>query len=367
MKEKLTVGILSLCILLTSCKNKENVQIQEEKTPENTILSFKKALLKTQIDSVFSKYDFNANVGIYQDSISLYERNNGVENFKNKTPLSNASIFPIASISKQFTSVMIMKLEDEKKLKISDSVYHYLPKFKEGTFKNITIAQLMNHTSGVVDEGDGLGSKPGEKFHYSNKGYYYLGQIIEQVSGQSFDVYAKNFFNNIGLKNTFTSTNFNGQNFASAHVGTVKNNQETPGMPNRLASKNISNAAGGLLSSVRDLHLWNQKLYAGEIITKTSLEKVMTKSSERQHPIFGKMGYGFGLMIGISEPLHYFHSGYIKGAPSLNIYYPKTKTSVIILSNIANESIGKNAFFKPHKEIKHINDIIENATEKSVL
>ena len=363
------LAIMVFAITLLSCKEEPKSVLSEKQSlqKENPVLHFKQNLIKSAVDSIFKKYDFNANVGIFQDNQVLYTRNNGFKEFKNKTPLNDSTVFAIASISKQFTSVMIMKLEEDQKLKSTDSVFHYIPEFKNGGFKNIIISQLMNHTSGVVDEGNGLASKPGEKFHYSNKGYYYLGQIIEKASGKSFDNYALDFFNSIGLKHTFTSSSYQGHNFASAHVGTLKNNEETPGMPKRLANKNISNPAGGILSTVADLHLWNQKLYGGEIISKTSLDKVLKQSTERNHPIFGKMGYGYGLMMGFSTPKNYFHSGYIKGAPSLNIYYPETKTSVIILSNIANESIGKTAFFKPHKEIKHFTDLIEIASEETSL
>ena len=72
------------------------------------------------------------------------------------------------------------------------------------------------------------------------------------------------------------------------------------------------------------------------------------------------MEYGFGIMMNKNLPLSYFHSGYVKGSPSLNIYYPETETSVIILSNIADEGKGKNTIFNPHKEIKASSDALQN-------
>ncbi len=66
-------------------------------------------------------------------------------------------------------------------------------------------------------------------------------------------------------------------------------------------------------------------------------------------------------MMNKNLPLSYFHSGYVKGCPSLNIYYPETETSVIILSNIADEGKGKNAIFNPQKEIKASADAIQNS------
>ena len=69
------------------------------------------------------------------------------------------------------------------------------------------------------------------------------------------------------------------------------------------------------------------------------------------------------VLKGIREgkPLSYFHTGYIKGSPTLMIYYPETKTSVVILSNIADETKGKSAFFIPHKEVKKVTDAVQNA------
>ena len=87
----------------------------------------------------------------------------------------------------------------------------------------------------------------------------------------------------------------------------------------------------------------------------------MTNSMENNHPILGKVGYGFGIMMNEGKPGSYFHTGYVKGSPSLNIYYPETKTSVVILSNIADEAKGKNGFFNPHKEVKKITEAVENA------
>jgi len=66
-------------------------------------------------------------------------------------------------------------------------------------------------------------------------------------------------------------------------------------------------------------------------------------------------------MMNPQKPVAYFHKGYVKGSPSLNIYYPETKTSVIILSNIADESKGKDAIFIPHKEVKKLTDAIESS------
>lgn len=326
---------------------------------DSTVNSFQKKLLQTQIDSVFSKYQFNGSVSVIKNDEILYQKENGFEDFNSKKKLDENSVFAIASLSKQFTAALVLLQEDQGKLSTEDQVSTYLSDFQTKEFQNITIQQLLNHTSGLSDFGNGLHSKPGEKFKYSNKGFRLLGEIIEKVSGKSYDENVQELFEKVRMKNSFTANNFNGKNFASAFTGNSKNFQEVENMPKRLAKKEISVPAGGILSTVSDLHLWNSALYSGKILKPASLKKFMEKSSDRKHQILGKMGYGFGIMMNLGKPEAYFHTGYVKGSPSLNIYYPETQTSVIILSNIADKSKGKFFIFKPHKEIKQITDAIQ--------
>ncbi len=359
-------SIFFLLILLTTvCCKSETEKIAEKNISrdviiDSTINQFQKLLLKNQIDSVFKKYDFNGSVAVLKGKNILYRKDQGLENFKNKILLDSNSVFAIASISKQFTAVLILLLEEQEKLFIEDPVSKYLKEFEPSDFKNITIKQVLNHTSGISDSGNGLLSKPGEKFHYSNKGYRFLGEIIEKVSSKSYDENVLDLFKKVGMKNSGTANLFQADHFAGSFIGNFKNFQEIDNMPERLANKEISVPAGGILATVSDLHLWNTKLYSVEILNSPSLKKMTDQSAERNHPVLGKMGYGFGIMMSKNPPLSYFHSGYVKGAPSLVIYYPETKTSVIILSNIADEVKGKNAIFNPHKEVKEITDVVQN-------
>ena len=313
-----------------------------------------------QIDSVFSKYDFNGSVSVLKNDEVLYQKENGFENFNQKKKLDSSSVFAIASVSKQFTAVLILLQEDLGKLNTEDQVSKYLSDFQNNQLKSITIKELLNHTSGISDFGNGLLSKPGKEFHYSNKGFRLLGEIIENVSGKSYDDNIRELFEKAGMKSSSTASSFNGKNLASAFTGNGKNFHEVENMPKRLAHESISVAAGGILSTVNDLHRWNTALYQGKILKPGSLKKFSDKSADRNHQILGKMDYGFGIMMNVGKPVAYFHTGYVKGAPSLLIYYPESQTSVIILSNIADELRGKNSIFNPHKEIKQITDAIQN-------
>lgn len=353
--------LFSFLVLLISCRKPETVKLVNKKAiADSAIFAYEKKLISSQIDSVFNKYQFNGSVAIFRDSVELYRKNNGFEDFKNKIKIDNNSVFAIASISKQFTAVLILLLEEQGKLSVDEKVSKYLKEFQGKEFQDITIKELLNHTSGISDSANGLISKPGKEFNYSNKGFRFLGAIIEKVSGKSYDENAKELFGKLGMKNSSTANLFSGNHFAGAYLGNSAQFQKIENMPKRLSNNEISIAAGGILSNIDDLHLWNNALYSGKIIKPETLKKFLTKSAERQHSVFGKMGYGYGIMMNTEKPVAYFHSGYVKGSPSLNIYYPKTKTSVIILSNIADEVKGKNMIFKPHLEIKKLTDMIEN-------
>ena len=319
-----------------------------------------KKMLRIQLDSVFAETNLNGIVSVYRNSQKYYERAQGFENFKTKKPLDSNSVFAIGSVSKQFAAALIMRLEENGKLSTADKMSKYLPEYQSRTFDEITIHHLLTHTSGISDLGPGLQSKPGAEFNYSNKGYRVLGEIVESASGKSYDENARELFFKAGISNTYTAEHFTGKNLAGAHTGTARNATAVQNMPRRLAHSSISTAAGGILSTASDLHRWNLALYNGKLLQPNSLKKFLAKTSEMKHPVIGPVNYGYGIMLAAS-PASYLHTGYVNGSPSLSIFYPDSNTSVVILSNIADMGRGKNAVFNPHKEVKRITDMIENA------
>lgn len=356
---------LFLLVASYSCKS-ESEKIAESSAArkaliDSTIDQFQRKLLSQQIDSIFSKYRFNGSVAILKNKEVIYQKENGFENFETRKKLDSSSVFPIASISKQFTAAMIMIQQEAGTLSTEDEVSKYLKSFQSPEFNNITIQQLLNHTSGISDFGNGLLAKPGKEFHYSNKGFRLLGEVLEKVSGKTYDENLRDLFKKAGMTNSFSADHLASKNFAGAYTGNAAVFQKVDHMPQRLAQSAISVPAGGILSTVGDLNRWNQALYNGKILNLKSLRDFGSKSADRNHPIFGKMDYGYGIMMNPGKPNAYFHSGYVKGAPALNVYYPDTKTSVIILSNIAEETRGKNSIFNPHREIKAFTDALQMA------
>lgn len=362
LKNLLQSSLFFIVIMsFVSCKTEiQKPAVDKNAVIDSTITAFQKTLLQQQIDSVFKKYNFNGSVAVFKDSIPLYRKENGFADFKSRTKIDDNTIFAIGSISKQFTSVLILLQMEQGKLNVHDKVSKYLKEFQNKEYENISIHQLLNHTSGLNTLGGKLMFKSGTDFFYSNDGFNALGKIVETVSGKSFSDNVMELFKKSGMKNSSTGAGFEGTGFAGAYLGNGKTAEKVPDMPKRLGGKEIGLPAGGVLSTIEDLHHWNNALYGGKILQPKTLTTFISKSSERHHQILGKMGYGYGIMLNIGSPIAYFHSGYIKGSPSLNIYYPETKTSVIILSNIADEGKGKSSIFRPHIEVKKITDNLEN-------
>lgn len=349
------------CFLFSCTTEAPKVRpVNKKEIIDSTITAFQKTLLEQQIDSTLKKYHFNGSIAVFKDSLPLYRRENGYSDFKRKTKIDSNTIFAIGSVSKQFTAVMILLQMEQGKLNVTDKASKYLKEFQIKEYENITIHQLLNHTSGLNMLGGKLMFKSGSDFFYSNDGFNTLGKIVEKVSGKSYDDNVMELFKKAGMIHSSTGDIFKGTNFASAYLGNENEVHEVPDMPKRLGSKDIGIPAGGILSTIEDLHHWNNALYGGKILKPETLKLFMAQSAERYHAIFGKMGYAYGIMLNIGKPNAYFHSGYVKGSPSLNIYYPETRTSVIILSNIADEEKGKSATFKTHKEVKKITDNLEN-------
>jgi CubicO group peptidase (beta-lactamase class C family) len=132
-----------------------------------------------------------------------------------------------------------------------------------------------------------------------------LGKIVEAVSGKSYDDNALELFKKAGMTQSSTGNTFKGNNFASAYLGNSNKFEEVPNMPKRLSGKEIGSRRR-ILSTIQDLHTWNNALYGGKILKPETLKLFMAKSAERHHAIFGKMGYAYGIMLNIGNPILIF-------------------------------------------------------------
>ncbi len=218
--KKTTFTILVIAALF-SCKS------PAEQKAEIQALAFEN--LQSRIDSLFNQnIDANgpgAALLVSFEGEMLIGKGYGLRDLETKAPITPATNMRMASVSKQFTDLCILTLIDQGKLALTDSIYHF---WSYPVFKNITVQQLIDHTSGIADYDaafmedwdrskivenrdvlDWLATDPpplfqaGTKWEYSNTAYLVLALLVEKVSGQEFSAYAKKqVFDKAGMSRT---------------------------------------------------------------------------------------------------------------------------------------------------------------------
>lgn len=302
-----------------------------------------------------------AAVIVVQDNEVVFRSASGMADMELGVPLSADNVFRLGSITKQFTAAGIMLLEDQGKLKVSDSISKYLPDYPTQGH-TITIAHLLSHTSGIFNYTNIPGYfngveirkdvstdelievfanlpmdfAPGDQFRYSNSGYVLLGAIIERVSGQSYaDFMQTAIFDKLGLQHSYHGGPQIILNRANGYGGAAGDYHNAGYL-----SMTQPHGAGALLSTVDDLAKWTNALFGGELVSKKSLEKMITDYELNNGE---RAGYGFGFSIGERfGEAEIAHNGGIHGFSTSGIWLPKQKTYVAVLAN--NSESGSPGF-----------------------
>ncbi|MGB5385965.1 serine hydrolase domain-containing protein [Eudoraea sp.] len=258
--------------------------------------------LNNRVEEIAKKYmDSLGIVGmsvsvIHNDDIK-FKKSFGYANLELDVPMTNSSVYRIWSVSKQFCAVSILKLETTDKLELSDPISKYLDSIP-GTWKDITIEQLLNHTGGIKDylndfkEGQKLHStsfeivkdstrvlkfSSGNDWSYTNTGYWILTKIIESVSGQKYQDYLQNeYFTPLNMKNTQKMDYFN---IIKNRVNGYRNVKGVMKNSTRYLDENhLADGDAELISNNEDLSIWTKALFSGEIIELDLLEKAWNYS-----------------------------------------------------------------------------------------
>ena len=269
------------------------------------------------------------------------------DNIKNKPDFS----YKIGSISKQFTAVGILMLQEEGNLNVEDPITKYVPDFPE---HGITISQLLNHTAGVTNytnmadwpienwveertpaqmidlfKDKPLDFQPGTDFRYSNSGYILLGAVIEAVSGMTYAEFINNrILKVVGMDHTFYGDD-KPENVTMAKGYTPSSDGKFK--PAMELSMSQAYAAGALVSSVGDQYKWIQAIRDNKLIREESREKAWTGATL---PSGKKTHYGYGWMQDeIQGSPSIEHGGGIFGFVSIGVYLPQEDIFVSILTN----------------------------------
>ncbi|MBV7334832.1 beta-lactamase family protein, partial [Chloroflexi bacterium TSY] len=256
--------------------------------------------------------------------------------------------YRLGSVTKQFTAMAILLLEEQGKLDVQDRVCAYLEACPDG-WTNITIHQLLVHTSGIPNftsmsgfhklkkehstplqtmaffKDEPLSFVPGEKWAYSNSGYIVLGVVLEQAAGVPYAAFLQeHIFEPLQMSDSGYE-----QSDSELAVGYRGRSEAL------FIDMSVPHAAGGLYSTVEDLYRWDRALYTNELVSDELLDKMFTPHA--LIPDSEGFGYGYGWGIGEQfDRLIVDHDGAIDGFASYIGRYPEEQVVIIILSNDEN-------------------------------
>lgn len=323
--------------------------------------SFCQIELGKSIDSlirVTSPRFFNGVILISKKGSSIYEKSHGYSDLTKKTRLKIDDQFLIGSISKQFTSTLVLREIQAGHIEAHQTIRYYLPHFKQKWADSVTVQQLLNHTSGITDWDKNLGYEHGSKFSYSNINYAILGEIIERTSGQTYAALTADLFERCKMK---SSTVPPGHGRKSNDKKLVKGHSETGNEKYReekildlLDLPMMGVPASGMISTAGDLAKWMYALHSGRLLADSTYQMMITNAVIRPHR-WGELKYADGIQVDhLDDVAELSMSGYVPGFISTMIYYPKTKISMVILENISPSSSDMNRVFYFHDQIRKV-------------
>lgn len=301
----------------------------------------------------------------------LYQKNFGIANLETNSPLTISSSFNLASVTKQFVTMMVMMLKEQDKLNYDDPIQKYLPPFP---YEKITLRHLMTHTSGLPEYFElvqrysgpldtltnesllrllserkpALVFLPGERYTYCNTGYALLASVIERVSGITFDkFFQQRIVTPLGLKNTCAYNLFLKTLPTNRVFGFRRDNGKNPSYD--LMRLDGIWGDGNIYSSAEDLLQWDQALYNEKLVKQKTLMEAFTPVTLNDGSTYP---YGFGWRIE-NAGKKVQHTGSWLGFRNLISRDLEKRYTLIVLSNgdnglartVAEEIIGGK---KPH-------------------
>jgi CubicO group peptidase (beta-lactamase class C family) len=316
------------------------------------------------IDAIFAAYDRNDSpgcvLGVYRDGELIYEKGYGMANLDWGVPIDPSTVFYVGSVSKQFTAASIALLVRGGELSLDDDVRKFLPELPEYT-SPVTVGHLVHHTGGMRDMyaamlGSGmniydpidneeavrvlaaqeLDFAPGDRFSYSNGGYFLLAQIVERVSGMTFTEFTTlNIFEPLGMGDTHFHSDpghiveRRAMSYEGVDSGQIKQNYvSTFGFVGQ----------GGLYTTVGDLIKWDRNFYESRVGGVGFTELMETSGTLNDGET---IDYAFGLMHSEYRGQRVVgHSGGMMGFRAFLERFPDQHFSVSALCNAAEINPG---------------------------
>ena len=273
-------------------------------------------------------------------------------------------LFAIGSITKNMVAALVLQLAEEGLLSLEDSLHNWLPPYPE-VDSNITIRQLLAHTSGIFMfwENQKLWDDlikyrdsvfipevvltylkdphfaPGKGFRYSNTNYLLLAKIITQATGSSLSAeFRRRFWQPLGLRNMYLSMEEQipdklahvwGDNFEKGG-----SNRDLTYLP-RASHESITYGSSGVFTTAEDLAVWCKTLFTGKVLKKSSMDQMLDFNPDAAGSWCD--GYGLGVQLfkpGITDRVRaYGHGGGNIGTSAYMAYLPEHNVSIVVMIN----------------------------------
>jgi D-alanyl-D-alanine carboxypeptidase len=280
---------------------------------------------------------------------------------RNARPVKPGTPFAIASLTKTFMAALVLRLVEQGHLALGDPISRWLPRYPGAS--SITVRMLLSHRSGIFNyfehpqyerlvfgrprhhwtvrqilalSGPSY-CAPGKCFHYSNTNYVLLGRIVEKITGRSAARLIRNrFLGPLGLTDTF----FQGEERIGrwpakgywVKPGGYKGWADGTFFRTNTSAATVANAAGAMVSSVRDVATWQAALLRGDVLTPESLARMLAF-----HP---RTGYGLAMRVAWLDGIRGIgHGGSLRGFVSIMYRLPEQGVDVVILTNMGNVSV----------------------------
>ena len=343
MKNIRIICLLVTIVLLCSCKQKS------AGTMKSDLITFDKKL---------TERDFSGVILIARNDSIVFNKAYGIKNNQENGINDLNTVFDICSLTKQFTGAGIMKLSMQNKVSLNDSISKYFDAVPDDK-KNITIHQLLTHSSGLIDiVGDDYDTIAEEEFlnkvfstklistigkghHYSNVGYSLLALIIEKVSGMGFEKFLNlELFKPSKMNHTgYVIPDWTNNEIANGFLNGTETKKPNEENWNEQGPYLNLKGNGGILSRASDLLLWSKALRDNLVLDKKSTSKYLYPHILEYSDGNSYYGYGWVIENNDLEDKLIWHNGGSKTFASDMWIYPKKGITIIVLSNKSEEYV----------------------------
>ncbi|MEP6899733.1 MAG: serine hydrolase domain-containing protein [Rhodanobacter sp.] len=304
------------------------------------------------VQPLMQKYEGSvpgASLLVIKNGVPLIRRGYGMADLERHIAATPATDYRLASVSKQFTAASILLLAEDGKLKLDDSIRHWLPSLPASTDK-VTLRELLSHTGGLIDYEDLMPANttkqlndqdvlrmlsatsksyfaPGTAYRYSNSGFVLLGLVVEKASGKSLPAFMQQrIFKPLHMDHTLMymrggpQVSHRAWGYSDDHGRWKRTDQDLT---------SATRGDGGIYSSIDDLAKWDAALYDRRLLSDASRKLAFSPHVKVVGEPY-EASYGFGWRI-TGDTL--WHSGESIGFRNVIVRWPQQHLTIILLSN----------------------------------